>query len=304
MKNILITGGTGFLGSHCVAYLLLNTDWHLTVLDALTHLGDSTRLTEIPGYDPGRLKHLWHNLNEPIRDGLAQSIGPVDYLINLASDTDVGKSVSYPMDCITNNVALAVNVLEYARNVQPAKVIMVSSAEVYGPAAPGYASREWDAHSPCNPYAASKAAQEDMAVAWWRSYNVPVIITNTMNVFGQRQPPKRLIPTIVRNVLSGRPTQVYGEQTASGWVAGSRCWLHATNHADALLYILETVNPYHHPASVHPCKFHVVGEELSNLEVLQRVSEVMGVKPWPEWVDYHTLRAGHDGLCPGWKQAA
>ncbi len=109
--------------------------------------------------------------------------------------------------------------LEYAREVQPRVFIQVSTDEVYGAAPPGYSHKEWDPVVPSNPYSASKAAQEAIAIAYWRTFGVPLVLTNTMNNFGERQHREKYLPIVVRNLLAGRQVPVHGSERGR---AGSR----------------------------------------------------------------------------------
>src|SRR5207302_1326604 len=105
-------------------------------------------------------------------------IGPVDYIINMASESHVDRSIVHPVPFVKNNVDLVLNMLEYARAVKPKAFIQVSTDEVYGPMHDNVPHPEWDTILPSNAYSASKACQEAISFAYWRSYGVPVIVTN------------------------------------------------------------------------------------------------------------------------------
>ena len=292
----LITGGCGFIGRHLCHHLLQHTDWHLILLDSLNYATNVPALLGDRDWDSTRVRLLYHDLRAPIHESLREKIGDVKYIFNLASESHVDKSIYDPVPFVQNNVALMLNMLEYARIVKPEKFFQISTDEVYGPAPDGYAFKEWDVAIPSNPYAASKAAQEAICISYWRTYNLPIVITNTMNNFGSSQHKEKFMPKVIRCLLSGQPVPVHGERRPDGtWVAGSRVWLHARNHADALLHLANNCTPEMYPDADRPSRFHIAGdEELSNLEVVERVASILGVPPEFEWVDWHGSRPGHD----------
>lgn len=295
MKTILITGGAGFIGRSLVARLLRETDWNIVVLDSLTYAADQNRLALDEGYDASRVRLLWHDLRAPLNETLIARIGPVDYIANVASESHVDRSIADPVSFFMANCALAAHMLEYARVAKPEVFLQISTDEVYGPAEVGHAHAEWEVHIPSNPYAASKSAQEALAISYWRTFGVPVIITNTMNNFGESQHPEKFVPLCVRNILMGKPITVHGASTPEGFVSGSRCWLHAENHADALLHILRHLPPVPYPQADRPGRWHIAGDrEISNLEIVSMISAQIGIEAIVDPVDFHSSRPGHD----------
>lgn len=297
--KLLLTGGSGFIGRHTVEHFLRNTDWEIVVLDMLSYAGDVNQLTDMELYDPERVRVVWHDLRAPIMPTLVDRIGDVDFIINMASESHVERSISDPNPFVMNNVALALNMLDYARQAKPEKFIQISTDEVYGPAPVGHDHIEWDTYLPSNPYSASKAAQESIAYSYWRTYNVPLIITNCMNLFGERQHTEKFIPMTIKKLANGEKVPVHAElvkyERAHLWEPGSRFYLHARNLADALLFILDTQPVQAYPDFDRPTKFNVVGEqELTNLEVVDKIAEILGKPPLYEFVDFHSQRPGHD----------
>ena len=297
-KHVLLTGGLGFIGGHTVEHWLKNTDWDITVMDALRFSGRIERLTEMEGYNPDRVKVVWHDLRAPIHEQLKETIGKVDWIVNMASDSHVDRSITDPVPFIQNNVSLAINMLEYARDIQPEKFIQISTDEVYGPAPIGYSHREGEVLRPSNPYSASKAAQEMIAFSYWRTYGAPVIITNTMNNFGERQHPEKYVPMVMKKILHQEEIEVHGKEINDdgGWVVGARVWLHARNHADAVQFILKNVPVLHYDDDTpEPERFNIAGEkEISNLEIVEMIGEILECPPLWRLVDFHTSRPGHD----------
>lgn len=297
-NRVLVTGGLGFIGGHAVEHYLKETDWEIVVIDALRFAGRTERLTDIEGYDPSRVTIHWHDLRAPFTPLLKDRIGGVDFILNFASDSHVDRSINDPVPFIENNVSLVLNMLEYAREAKPKKFIQISTDEVYGPAPDGHDHTETDRLFPSNPYSASKASQEMIAFAYWRTYGVPVVVTNTMNNVGQRQDVEKFFPMVVRKVLRGETVDIHAKPLPSGdWRPGSRVWLHARNHADALQFILENipVPAYDHEGPTEHPRFNVAGEkEMDNLVIAQFVANHLQLPLHFRMVDYHSSRPGHD----------
>lgn len=297
MKRVLITGISGFIGGHLMEHILANTDWEIVGLDSFRHKGLSERITDSAYYqaEPERVTILTHDLSIPFSRLLVEHIGEIDYIINMAAESHVDRSIEHPVWTVQNNVGITLNVLEYARMVKPKVVIQISTDEVYGPALSGTMHEEWSTILPSNPYAASKAAQEAIAIAYWRTYGLPIIITNTMNNFGERQDPEKYLPMIIRSLRNGGRVSVHGKPGA----IGSRFWLHARNHADALCWILQRdlslIPVQTFPVCDRPERYHIVGNlELNNLELAQQVADCMQVPIVYDFVDHHSTRPGHD----------
>lgn len=285
MTTVLITGIAGFVGSHLAEHIAANTDWRIVGLASFRHRGDPLRLESVPEAE------IFHaDLTAPISPRLIDRIDAVDYIVNAAAESHVERSIAEPWPFIENNVALALSMLEYARIVKPKAFVQVSTDEVYGPAPKGVNHAEWSPILPSNPYAASKAAQEAIAISYWRTYGVPVVLTNTMNNFGERQDPEKYIPTIIRSVRDQASLTVHGRPG----LIGSRFYLHARNHADAILYLLG-LPPAMYPDAAMPDRYHVRGEqEVDNLELAERIAAMVGKPLRYELVDFHSARPGHD----------
>ena len=294
-KRILLTGASGFVGSHVLRHILVNTDWYVVCPITFTHKGLSDRIRlAVAGIDDNynRVKIIRCDLTAPISAVTAHEFGKIDYVINVASESHVDRSIEYPANFIINNVALICNLLDWARIAQPEKIIQVSTDEVYGPAAIGFAHQEWvDQHLPSNPYSASKAAQEDIAFSYWRTYDVPIAITNTMNIIGEMQDPEKFMPMTIKRVLAGEKMTIHA--SLSGEI-GSRFYLHARNQADGLLHVLNQHFPKYGETN-KPERFHIVGEkEVNNLEMAEMIAKAVGKPLQYEFVDFHSSRPGHD----------
>ena len=292
--RILITGGCGFVGHHLVEHLLQSTGHELVVMDSLTYAGRTDRLTDMTGYNPHRVDLVWHDLRAPIWAHLDDRIGHVDAVLHLASESHVDRSITDPVPFVHNNVDATLTMLEWARTRKLSHFVQVSTDEVYGSAAEGQYHREWDPVLPSNPYAASKAAQEALAVAYWRTYNIPVVIANFMNMFGERQNVEKFVPMVIKSVLNDQPAILHARLAADGWEPSSRHWLHARNNADALRWMLERTIPVRYPDADRPDKWHVAGDELDVLQMAERIARVAGKLLEYKFVDYHSSRPGHD----------
>lgn len=294
-KRVLLTGASGFVGSHVLRHLLTKTDYEVVCLASFRHRGLTDRIRlATDGVDAAytRTRVITHDLTAPVSPVLAAEIGRIDYVLNVASESHVDRSIVEPGPFIQNNVALITNMLDYAREYPVEKFLHVSTDEVYGPAAPGHAHREWvDQYLPSNPYSASKAAQESIAYSYWRTYGIPVIITNTMNIIGEMQDTEKFIPMTIKRVLAGEMMAIHA---APGGTIGSRFYLHARNQADALLFALDQDIPSYGDTDT-PAKWHVVGErEMDNLEMALMVADYVGKPLRYELVDFHSSRPGHD----------
>lgn len=312
-KRLLLTGISGSIGVHCLAHILHNTDWELVGLDSFAHKGFSDRLHEVVKDHPdwnNRWSVITHDLSAPISQKTINKIGKIDYVINMASLSDVWDSIQDPVPFVKNNVALSLNMLEYARAVKPEAFIQISTDETVGPTEEGQRHSEWDPILPSNPYSSSKACQEAITTAYWRTYNVPVIITNTVNNFGEMQSPAKFPVIAQKKIAAGEKVIIHGKEGD----VGSRYYLHSRNFADALIFLLKNVSPHLHEEGTvdRPDKFNITSEEqIDNLQFAQTIAQIMDKELIYEFQDSATTRPGHDkhyGLDGtklrdlGWKQ--
>lgn len=288
--KILITGGNGFIGHHFCEHVLKTTDWQIYIMDRLSYAAYGyDRLRDIGCYDDKRVRHFTHDFTMPISEGLLHELSGVTYIVHMGAESHVDKSIATPDVFVKANVLGTMNILEFARECPKLKrMIYFSTDEIFGPASreevpDGYS--EWDRYNSTNPYSASKAGGEELCLAWANTYNVPVTITHTMNVFGERQHPEKFIPKIMRQVLDGQTVTIHADPTRK--IPGSRYWIHARNVAAATMFLLDR-------GEVRD-KYNIVGEcEVDNLEMAQIVARILGKDMKYEMVDFHSSRPGHD----------
>jgi dTDP-glucose 4,6-dehydratase len=295
--KVLLTGVAGFMGSHVLQEILTNTDLDVVGVAAWTHKGTPERIEEVLRGNPAwkdRVEIITHDLSAPFTETTKKRIGIVDFIINVASESHVDRSITDPVPFVMNNVALMLNMLEFAREVKPITFMQISTDEVYGPAPDGVNHKEWATILPSNPYSASKACQEAICVSYWRTYGVPVIITNTMNLFGEMQDAEKYTAQLIKKISAGEEVTVHGKPGA----VGSRYYLHARNQANALLYIMQNVAPAEYSDGTgvdRPTRFNIVGDqELDNLALAEKVAGIIGKPLKYKFVDHHATRPGHD----------
>lgn len=295
MPRLLLTGAGGFIGHHVLEHVLTETDWQVTATDSFRHKGKTDRIAEVLAARDGwaaRMDLITHDLAAPFTAATLDRMGPVDYVIAMASESHVDRSIADPAPFIRNNVNVILSTLEAARVLRPRAVIVISTDEVYGPVERGSGGHpEWAPVIPSNPYAASKAAQEAIAVSYWRTYGVPLVIVNIMNAIAERQDPEKFLPLLIRGISRGETVPIHGRPGD----IGSRHYIHARNIAGALLFILRELPPAGFPAADRPDRYNIAGPEpVSNLDLAGEVARIIGKPLRFELVDFHSARPGHD----------
>ena len=302
-RKVLLTGAGGFVGSHVLRHFLWSTDWDIICPVTFRHHGNGGRITRaaegIPGWED-RVKVIVWDLKTPFtKQMLNDGLGAVDYILNVASQSHVDRSISDPAPFIMNNVHMMINLLEYAREVNPEIFLHMSTDEVFGPANESYAHKEWDTIAPSNPYSASKAAQEAIAISYWRTFNVPVVITNTMNIIGEMQDPEKFVPMTIMKAMLDRTITIH---SSAGGKPGSRFYIHARNFANAWHFIISNTKPnMYRNGDERPSRYNIVGErEIDNATMARMVCQFVAEKTGKrvnsdlDFIDFHSSRPGHD----------
>jgi dTDP-glucose 4,6-dehydratase len=299
VTRVLITGAAGLVGSHVLEHLLTVTDWDIAAVDSRPRIW----LANQPGWQD-RVRVI----NWDLRGAMSmRAAGPADYVIALASDTDVVASIADPVAHVRGNTAIALSTLEYCREARPKAVIWMSSGEVHGPQVSLQPHPEWAPILPPSPYAAGKAAQEAVAIAYWRTYGVPVVIACGAGFFGERQPGAKFIPSVIRAVLAGKPVRIFGTPEEPG----GRHYLHCRAVASALEAMLSYPPVMASDnGAVWPDRWNVTGPGyVSNLDLAQRIAVIAGKSLRCEFTGVsarpgHEPRYGLDGgklAAAGWK---
>ncbi len=293
---ILVTGGAGFIGSTLIHHLLNDTDISVVNVDKLAYAGSRLNLKSLESH-PG-----YHFEQVDICDGPALAAVFQHYqpcqVMHLAAQSHVDRSIDSPGEFIQSNIVGSYQLLdcalEHFRSQDQAgkenfRFLHVSTDEVYGslsPQAPTF--RENDAYRPNSPYAASKAASDHLAMAWQRTYGLPVLISNCTNNYGPRQFPEKLIPVVILKALHQEPIPVYGRGD------NIRDWLHVEDHVRALKLILDKGQIAQ--------RYNVGGHcEVSNLDLVKQICTLLDqLQPLPKGRKYASLitfvsdRPAHD----------
>jgi len=301
MKNILITGASGFIGHHFIDHFLVNTDWMIYGISHNEVHRDRILNSKHYQNNKNRLVLISHDLNYPIDHSALQTrnypykyYNPwpnIDYIINLAGLSHVEDSINDPGPFVLNNIKCMINILEFARESKVEKFIHLSTDEIYGPMINMTPHKEWDSITPVNPYSGSKAAQEAIAISYWKTYGLPLIITNTMTVIGERQGPEKFLTKIINGILSNDTIKIHSKNGEPG----KRSYLHARNVADAIMFILDNVEAPTALEQVRPERFNIVSDTAySNLDFAQLISSIVAKRLIYELIDVDSVRPGQD----------
>lgn len=297
MKNVLVTGGAGFIGSNFVRYLLsTEPEVHIINLDALTYAGSLENLKDLPA--PTRHTFVEGDIcDRPLVDELLRE-HKISIVVHLAAETHVDRSVVRPSQFIQTNVVGTFTLLEAVRDYWleagafPAGEVRfhhVSTDEVYGtlkPDEPPFSEKT--PYAPNSPYSASKAASDHLVRAYHKTYGLPITITNCSNNYGPYQFPEKLIPLMILNALNGEPLPIYGDGLQI------RDWLFVKDHCEAIWAVVRDGNPgetYNIGGNNQPTNLTVVKTICEILDECQPDSPYM---PHEKLIQHVIDRPGHD----------
>lgn len=306
-KKILVTGGAGFIGHHFIDYLLKRTDWSIVCMDRLDPAGDLNRLSQVGSSlsDKRRLAVCFHDLRAEVNPEVAKTVlsgngvfngSPFDYVVHMAAGSHVTRSVADPIGFVMDNVVGTAHLLDFCRKVPGAlghggKIIYFSTDEVFGPAPPGVSFSEWDRFNPNNPYSAAKAGGEALCSAYANTYGLPIMVTHTTNVFGERQHPEKFIPLLVRKILCRETVQIHADKTETK--SSSRFYTYVDNVSSAVLHLLEHGECL--DGSDSKGKYNISGErDVSNLDLAKFVAHTLEKELQYEMVSFCPERPKHD----------
>lgn len=285
--RLLLTGGCGFIGHHFVEHILKNTDWDIVVIDKLSYAANGfDRLRDINCFNVDRVMTMVSDFTHPLSEGVVREIGDVDYIVHMGAETHVDRSIDNAEPFVTSNIIGTMNMLEFARKQKNLKwFVMFSTDEVYGPAPEGVFFKETDRYNSTNPYSATKAGAEQLCLAYANTYKVPLFITNTMNVFGERQNREKFIPMCIRKIISGEGVLIHSDETKT--ISGSRFYIHARNVSAAVLFLLNNARNRE--------SYNIVGDlEITNLDLAKSIATILDKDLFFKMVDFHSSRPGHD----------
>jgi dTDP-glucose 4,6-dehydratase len=291
--RLIVTGGAGFIGSAVCRHLLTDTDAEVVNIDKMTYAGNLESLAAISSN--ARYRFVQADICDEVKiRSLFKAFCP-DAVLHLAAESHVDRSITGSRSFIETNIVGTYTMLEAARQYwsglpgtakEDFRFLHISTDEVYGSLGSEGLFTETTSYDPSSPYAASKAASDHLAVAWHRTYGLPVIVSNCSNNYGPYQFPEKLIPLMILNALEGKSLPVYGDGS------NVRDWLYVEDHAKALYLILKKGRPGE--------TYNVGGRnERTNLEVvkgicvaLDQLSPDRGPHDWH--ITYVTDRPGHD----------
>ena len=284
--RVIVTGGAGFIGSAVCRHLIKDTGAEVTNLDKLTYAGNLDSLRAISG--DRRYRFAKADICDAAAvERLFNEVRP-DAVLHLAAESHVDRSITGSRSFVDTNIIGTYTILEAARRYwydlssagkENFRFLHISTDEVYGSLGADGLFSETTPYDPSSPYAASKAASDHLAVAWYRTYGLPVIVSNCSNNYGPYQFPEKLIPVLITNAMDNRPLPIYGDGL------NVREWIYADEHSRAVLMTLERGMP----GNVYNIGS---GHEKTNLEVVREILRLM--KKPESLIQFVKDRPGHD----------
>ena len=292
MKNLLVTGGCGFIGSGFIRYLLLDSDFegHIINVDKLTYAGNPDNLADVEKTNPERYVFIKADIcDSEALTHLFRSYD-IDTVCNFAAESHVDRSIVAPDAFIKTNIEGTFNLLEVSRQNSDHLILFhhVSTDEVYGSLGPDGFFTEKTPYNPNSPYSASKAASDHLVRAYHKTYGLPVTISNCSNNYGPYQFPEKLIPLMILNALEGKSLPVYGDGT------NVRDWLFVKDHCRAVWEIMK--------GGRRGQTYNIGGRcELSNIDTVTMVCDLLDEMDPPvdrgsrrDLIAFVKDRPGHD----------
>ena len=296
--KILVTGGCGFIGSNFIRYILKNRKEAKVInMDKLTYAGNLANLSDVVReYAPSQYRFIKGDICDK---GIVEDIfreSDIDWVVNFAAESHVDRSIDEPAEFLHTNILGTFTLLEAARRfwLDPAsdlnkkRFLHISTDEVYGSLNDKGYFTEITPYNPSSPYSASKAASDHLVYAYYRTYSIPTIITNSSNNYGPYQFPEKLIPLIINNAIKGKRLPVYGDGK------NVRDWLYVGDNCLAILVVLER--------GLSGQRYNIGANcEKRNIDIVNMICDyldkrlgLMDGKPRRELIEYVPDRLGHD----------
>jgi len=276
-RRVLVTGGAGFIGCNLVRLILTERpDWEVVNLDLLTYAGNLTSLADVE--DHPRYRFIRGDVAEPV--DVAKAMEGCWGVLHLAAESHVDRSILDPGPFLRTNIIGTRVMLDAARQCGVERFVQVSTDEVYGSLQPeDPAFTEMNRLLPNSPYSASKAGADLLVRAYYKTFELPVVITRCSNNFGPYQFPEKLLPLLIRNALADKEIPVYGDGLQV------RDWIFVEDHCRALVEVLEKGRTGE--------TYNIGGNcEMRNLDIIRKVLEELG-KP-ESLITFVKDRPGHD----------
>ena len=276
--KLLVTGGAGFIGSAFVRYILSeSTATSVVTLDKLTYAGNLENLASV--LEDRRYRFVHGDICDRATVASILQEGDIDAIVHFAAESHVDRSILSPDDFVETNIRGTATLLDAARQAKTARFVLVSTDEVYGDIEAPLEADETFPLKPSSPYAASKAAADLLALSYFRTFRLPVLITRASNNYGPYQFPEKLIPLMISNALEGAPLPVYGDGLQI------RDWLYVDDHCRGIHAVLQRGREGE--------VYNIGGNcALPNREVITRVLQIVGA---PETLMQTVAdRPGHD----------
>lgn len=272
--RLFVTGAAGFIGSNYVRHVLASTDHEVTIFDALTYAGNLESIRDV--LDDPRADFVHADICEP--DDVARAMDGHDAVVHFAAETHVDRSIKDGSVFVRTN-CIGTNVLcDVANTVGIGKFLHISTDEVYGSVEEG-SSLETDVLAPCSPYSASKAGSDLIALSYFSTYGLPVVVTRCSNNYGPYQFPEKVIPLFTTNLFDGRKVPLYGDGL------NMRDWIHVEDHNIAAQLVLEQGTP----GEIYNIG---AGSEITNVELTHRLLALTGRDE--SFIEPVEDRLGHD----------
>jgi dTDP-glucose 4,6-dehydratase len=292
MKRAIVTGASGFYGHHLVKYLLKNTDWNIIAMCRENFVGNLQRLYELEEFQKwkSRVKIIWHDLRSPINTTLENQIKEnkdINYIYHIAASSHVDRSIEDPLSFVYDNVVGTTNLLNFALNTKGLeKFLLFSTDEVYGPSlGNGYKYTEEDRYNAGNPYSASKAAAEDISIAYENTYKLPIMITHCMNILGERQHSEKFMPLIIKKAINQEEVHIHMD--SRGKIPGKRKYIYADEVSNAVMFITNNGKSGE--------KYNIEGQaELNNEEFVDYIGKKLDLQIKKRRIPGVEDRPGHD----------